>query len=240
MPADAFFDDEAWDEERWEAFLRDNDKLADRYMDLVFRFMRKYPHPGFDDAEALDAWKEALRLFLKEKGWRRDDISLPFLWLDEEHAEDLAEADPWALEGDEGLFEGEDVEDDFEELEQLAVYRDAFALSHEVLDWAEALAGAVKDSTLVQFCSHVNQIAANIARGHGIGRERDALGGNIACAKRGLADANAALLLLRQMKRAPYMDAATYRRLYERAFEIRNQVGLYVQDLREQFDLGID
>ncbi len=238
MSADSFFDDEAWDEERWEAFLRDNDKRVDRYMDLIFQFMHDHPRPEAADPSAFDAWKAALRSFLRDKGWRREDISLPFLWLEEEHAEDAAEDD--ALEDDALFFEDDAFEDDFDDLERLPLYRRALDFADEVMDWAEALAGGEKDSTLVHFCLHAGQVAANIARGHGIGRERDALGGNIACAKRGLADANAALDLLRQMKRASYMDAATYRRLYEHAFELRNQLGLYVQELRDQFNLGID
>ena len=36
------------------------------------------------------------------------------------------------------------------------------------------------------------------------------------------------------MKHAPYMDADTYRHLYERAYEARNQMALYIQDLRDQ------
>ena len=48
MSAFFSFDDENWDEERWEAFLRDHDKQVDRYMELMFRFMRKYPQKRFE------------------------------------------------------------------------------------------------------------------------------------------------------------------------------------------------
>ena len=200
MPDEFPFEDEAWDEERWEAFLRANDQRADRYLDLFFHFFSDLPHPG-PDLEALEAAQDFLP--------------------DEERAFD-------------------DEDDPADDFRALPIYQQAFRLSTDVLDWANGLAGRSKDSTLVHFCAHAMQIAANIARGHGIGRDRDALGGNIACAKRGLADANAALDLLRQMKRASYMDAATYRRLYEETFETRNAVGLYIQDLRDRFDLGID
>ena len=151
-------------------------------------------------------------------------------------------------DADESLFydgptpfaEDPDTEDSFEALERLPVYRRACDFSTEVLDWAHALSGKDKNTRLVHFCSHVAQIPAHLARGYGIGHERDTLGGNIACAKRGLADANAALALLARMKRASYMDAVTYRRLYEQAYEVRNAIALYVLDLREQFNLGID
>ena len=84
------------------------------------------------------------------------------------------------------------------------------------------------------------QITSNIAKGHGIGYEHDMLGGNIACLKRGIASANAALDLLRELKDRSYMNAEMYRALFEKTYEVRNQVGVYIQDLRDRFNLGID
>ncbi|MFQ5568886.1 MAG: hypothetical protein ACE5G0_04375 [Rhodothermales bacterium] len=240
MSGDPPFDDEVWDEERWEAFLRDRDKLVDRYMELIFRFTQKYPQPDPDDVDAYAAWRSNLRAVLRDGGWRRDDMILPLFWFDEEHAEDQTEQDPDILGGT-GMFREDDAFDDLlDDVARLPLYQRAFALSAEVFEWAHALSGDVKDSTLVHFCSHVSQIPANIARGHGIGYEREAMGGNIACAKRGLADANTALDLLRQMKRALHMEHATYRRLYEHLFDLRNDLGIYIQDLRDRFNLGID
>lgn len=237
------FDEEAWDEERWEAFLRDHDRRVDRYMELLFRFMRKHPQPDPEETEALAAWKAALRTWLRDKGWRHEDLILPFMWFGEEHADDEHDDDP----ADAFLFGGptpfaadEPWDDDFAELERLPVYQRTCTLSVEVLDWAHGLSAAVKDSRLVHFCAHIAQVPGHLARGFGIGHERDTLGGNIACAKRGLADANAALALLARMKRAPYMDGSTYQHLYEQTYEARNAIAVYVQDLRDRFNLGID
>ena len=241
MSAFFSFDDDAWDEERWEAFLRDHDKRVDRYMELLFRFMRKHPQPDPGEAEAFARWKASLRAWLRERGWQHEDMILRFIWFDEEQAEEEAEEDAaFVFGGSTPFADEEDAEDTFEALERLPVYQRACVLSNEVLDWAHALSGDVKDSRLAHFCAHVAQVPAHLAQGYGIGHERETLGGNIACAKRGLADANAALALLARMKRAPYMDAATYRLLYEQAYEVRNAVALYVQDLRERFNLGID
>lgn len=246
MSGDSFYDDEAWDEERWEAFLRDNDKRVDRYMELFYRFMTKHPRPDRGDESAFAAWKETLRTFIAEKGWRREDIVLPFLWLDEDPSDEATdEREEIGLffdgEADEDFFDEEDpFADDLDDFQSLPIYQHAFELSVYALDWAHGLSGEVKDSTLVHFCSHITQVPANIAKGHGLGTDRDGLGGNIACAKRGLADANAALDLLRQMKEASYMDTATYRHLSEHTFEVRNQLGVYIQELRARFNLGID
>lgn len=238
MPGDDRWDDEIWDEERWEAFLRESDRRTDRYMELMYGFLKRHPRPDARDADALAQWKATLRRFLRDKGWQREDIILPFLWLEEEEPDD-----DWAgfeAPAGDGLADDAWTPDPVDDILHVPVYGQASALATDVLDWAHGLAVGAKDSTLVQYCACATQITAYIARGHGFGFERDALGGNIACAKRALAVANAALALLREMRHAPYMDASQYRRLYEQTYEVRNALGLYVQELRERFDLGID
>ena len=227
------YDDEIWDEDRWEAFLRENDKRVDRFMDLLFTFLSDHPLPEEDDTAARSAWEESLRQFLDGQGFQPEDHAISFLFEDDEPDDD--EPEWYTLDAD--FFEDEEDLDGFRDL---PVYQRAFAFANDVLDWAHALPGDIKDSTLVQFCTYVTQIPANIAKGYGIGFERDMLGGNIACAKRGLKAANQALDLLLEMKHVPYLPADVYRRLYEQAFEVRNELGLYVQDLRRRFDLGID
>ncbi len=153
-------------------------------------------------------------------------------WLDDEE-ESADDTHPSFLTDD----EREDALDDFR---RVPVYREAQALASRALRWSNRLPGSVKDSTLVQFCSHIVQIPSNLAKGHGIGYEMEMLGGNIACAKRSLASANAALDLLRELKSAHYMDRSVYKSFYEECFELRNQIGIYVQDLRGRFELGVD
>lgn len=219
------FEDEIWDEEQWEAFLRQSDEIVRRYMDLLFAYLADDPPPDAADTEARRAWEQRLRRFLEEKGFEQDPALFhPF-------ADDDAD-DPDAP--DEAMPERPDGYRD------IPVYRKAAALAGRVLDWTNRLPGDVKDSSLVQFCSAITQIPANIAKGHGIGYEREMIGGNIACAKRGLAAANSALEQLREMRPAPYMDEERYLQLYEQTFEVRNALGLYVQDLRARFNLGVD
>ncbi|QXD14827.1 four helix bundle protein [Rhodocaloribacter litoris] len=237
-------EDEIWDEERWEAFLRENDRRVNRFMDLLFNFLTEHPLPEEGDEAGRRFWESQLRDFLEGQGFYPEDHGYGFFFdlFDTEDEADEEEAGVgWFGLEDEEAFDDEALfEDALQSFRELPVYQQAFRLATEVLEWANALPGDVKDSTLVQFCTHVTQIPANIAKGHGIGYERDMIGGNIACAKRGLAAANAALGLLREMKAAPYMPPDVYRRLYEQAFEVRNELGLYVQDLRRRFDLGID
>lgn len=217
--------DEIWDEYDWEAFLRKNDERVDRYMRHLYEFIAENPPPGEADTEALRVWEERLRAFLHARGWRQEEDVLPPL---PEEDDDLfmdVQGDP--------LAEGAGFQ-------ALPIWRTAYALTTRVLDWSNTLPGEVKDSTLVQFCSSVSQIPANLAKGHAIGYEIDCIGGNIACVKRSLAAANAALALLQELREAPYLPRPTYRRLYEQTYEVRNAIGLYVLELRERFKLGLD
>src|SRR5690606_15459412 len=120
-------------------------------------------------------------------------------------------------------------EDDFHDIQLNPVHERAQRLAGQVLRWSNELPGHVKDSTLVQCCSHIVQIPSNLAKGHGIGYEMEMLGGNIACAKRALSSANSALGLFREVKSAPYMTASLYPIFNEECYALRNEIGVYVQ-----------
>lgn len=218
--------DEIWDEERWEAFLRENDRRLDRYMTLLFAFMARYPPPDRDDEVGLQRWETALREYLRGRGLEAPGPDA---------------APPDAFDDFEQSEEEEAVLDEIlDDVARLPVYRQALALATDVLDWSNGLPGSVKDSTLVQLCAHLTQVPAHVANGHGMGYEQDMLGGNIACVKRALGAANSALERLHEARPEVYMDARTYSTLYERTYELRNALGVYVQELRARFDLGID
>ncbi len=228
--------DDIWDEEQWEAYLQESDRRTDRYMALMKGFLALHPQPEAHEEHALRMWKKALARFLRSKGWDQEELMLPFIEPEEEgHAEEGASGWPNML-----LDAEEDADAQLADFRDLDVYQQAFRVVQDVLGWADRIAGDAKDSTLVQFCNHVLQVPAQIAKGHAFGYDRETLGGNIACVKRGLAEANEALALLRSMRTSSYMTDATYRTLTEGVFELRNRVGLYVQELRERFNLGID
>lgn len=226
-------DGEIWDEEQWEAFLKETDRHLERYMTLLFRFMSEDPPVGEMGSSARSAWKDRLQVYLASNGIHTDE-HFPPPW---DETEDL---DAPGGDGQSPFFEPEEAEDGASTLERLHVYRTSHRLASRVLTWSNTLPGRLKDSTLVQFCSHVTQIPANLAKGHGIGYEMDMIGGNIACSKRALAAANSGLDLLREMKRVEYMNDVLYKSLYEDLFHIRNDIGVYVQELRARFNLGVD
>lgn len=243
-------EDEPWDEEQWEAFLRANDRRIDRYMELLHDFLQSNPRPDDAHAEALAAWKRDLRRFIDQKGWTRDDLALPFLWL-EDQVDDLDDELPNLFEPPEAEIDTPDSPSEapnelfgaasgFNSVRRVAVYRQAAALTTTVIHWADDVPGGEKDSTFVQYCSNIMQIPAQVAKGHALGFERDTIGGNIACVKRALGAANGALSLLRQLRDATHVTPPMYRMLYEQTYEMRNALGIYVQELRARFNLGID
>ncbi|MBX2820540.1 MAG: four helix bundle protein [Rhodothermaceae bacterium] len=228
------FSDDIWDEERWESFLRKDDERVSRYMKILNRFLDEHPPPKSDDREVQLEWREAFRAYLIQYGWQSDDVELTFF-----RSEANESPEEEAVEDTLEFIEAH-TESVFEELSFVPVYRDALSLTQQTLDWSDQLPGAIKDSTLVQFCANIMQITANIAKGHGMGLERDMIGGNIACLKRAIKSANSALELLPEMKDQAYMDPAQYLKLYEDVYELRNSIGIYIQELRDRFIRGID
>lgn len=231
------FDDEIWDEDQWESFLKKDDDRVARYMKLLNRFLAEHPLPKTDDPNKDQEWKDAFNAYLIEHGLVLDDVEQDLF---HEQEGEVDEEGMLRFDLEEEELDLEEEYNSFESLQQLPAYQKASALTSAVLSWSDALPGSIKDSELVQFCSNIMQITANIAKGHGMGYDREVLGGNIACLKRGIKSANAALDLLREMKSRSYMRPAQYLDLYEQTYEVRNTVGLYIQELRERFNLGID
>lgn len=232
------FDDEIWDENQWESFLKKDDDRISRYMKLLNRFLAEYPLPKTEDPQQNQEWKDAFNAYLIQHGLPLEDFEAgQFSARPDEEVDDAGTV--YFEVPDDDLIE-EDDRQTFASLQQIPVYQKAYALTTHVLSWSDGLPGAIKDSELVQYCSSVMQITANIAKGHGMGYDREVLGGNIACLKRGIQAANVALDLLSEMKPRPYFSTDEYKELYERTYELRNSVGLYIQEMRDRFNLGID
>ena len=230
------FGDEIWDEERWEKFLKKDDERAAHYMKILNRFLDVHPPPRPDDQKALQTWRDAFRAYLVRYGWGGDEMDSSMLH--DGHTDEHGVDEP-VPEAESDLF-GFKAEYIFAELTSFPLYQEAYTVMQRVLNWSDGLPGPVKDSSLVQFCANVMQITANIAKGNNIGLEREMLGGNIACLKRAINVANITLSLLQEMRTEPYMRAHLYLGFYEDIYELRNAIGIYIQDLRFRFNMGID
>lgn len=240
---------EPWDENEWEAFLNKNDERFDQFMDVLYNFMADHPQPGYGDLEAMKGWQNDLRIHLEAEGWSTEDLVLPFLWLDgtgnaaPHDGEDCMEMFiPLDLAIDDFIYQDDPFdgelfdEEEIDDILQLPVYQQAIDLADEIMCWADDVPTRMKDPVLVQFCALVTRVPANIAKGYSIGYDLDMIGGNIACLKRSLKAANSALDLLPDLKDESYMTPKEYRRFYERTYELRNAVGIYIQDLRADFE----
>ncbi len=237
------FDDEIWDEHRWEAHLDE----IERQSETLRRFISSDPSGNLprwlallrestDELDAVDAFiEEELQI---------DDAYYP----DEEEWEDEEfDEDPFLFEEEDDMDAGEDWKElsgeyalsNYGSIENLEMFNDARGLAAFVLQWAEGIPPASHTAEYHEFVGTVLRIGAKLAGGYSFGFDLETLGGNIAYTKKGLHCANEALELLQvHLKRMPAMDLQTYRLLHERLFSLRNTIGIYIQDLREEFRAG--
>lgn len=217
-----------WDEDRWEAFLREQDARLEQLMEHFFAFVQEHPIPTGFDPDASARWQQALAAYLAFRGWpdaeqaarllgalERGDVPLPYL-------PDVDDAD---------------LEDALVSCEHDGLYQTAHGLARDALEWAYGQPATQRSSSLVQFCSSLTQIPGDLVRGQVIGSEREHLGGQIACLKRALWHANDALDALHELG-TDERAAGASGHFAEPVFELRNGLALRVQSLRERLDQG--
>jgi hypothetical protein len=203
---------EIWDEFRWEHFMLEQDRKAERCMELLYRgragcvesqlsawfrgMMEEWcPIPGWgeDEAEEGEAWKEAAGLEDEDLPGCSNALLPPAHRLAREFA--------------------------------FRAFRFVDALPEE----------AHMSSAVVDFVSNAMIAAWRVALGTAIGLDADELGGNIACCKRALAAANLSIVALREMKLQKIVGGNTWLDLAMEGVEVRDAIALHVADLREKF-----
>lgn len=256
------FDDEIWDEFQWEAHIEEIEKQGQQLRKFInshsadqdprwYRLMDE----SYSEIDAVDAFvEEELSIdetyFPDEEDddFDEDESDDIFLFGDDD-LENLFDEDYNPFED----LEGDDEEDDFDKgeewkqlssdfamtdngsIEQLPAYVQAREVAALVLRWAHAVHHRKRPAVYFQMVNEVLQISTKLAAGYSFGFEIDYLGANIAYCKKALSYANSALSSLRSQKDASYMKKGEYSMLHENIFELRNDIGIYVQDLREQF-----
>jgi len=234
---------EIWDEDRWEEYLRESDKRSELYHQLFEAYIRDNPPPDEQAPEdERETYWENLHAHLAEQmGWTpQDDDDAPEWFGDLDFFDDDDLDDDEGDPGEEwktGLSEDFPEEQDYEEL---PIYQHAFEFGQAVYSWVDTLPESDRESVIVELCSNALQIAAKIAGGHGLGYDLEMLGGNIAQCKRALKAANRSLDALKYVREIGLIGKRDYRRLYELGYELRNGLGVYVQDLRERFERGVE
>lgn len=205
-----------WTEAQWEQFMWDNEKLMDRYEQV----MRGNPDR---------VWRDPLDLYHKV----HYDLDLGEEREPEPSGEpELAEVeDIYASEGPVEPAEAE--RDDFR---QIPAYKLAFEFATAALEYLKRFESekAGRDPLRDEFCRHALRIAADIAGGHGLGDDEGALCGNIVKNRWALNHAQEARQLLQQIleHEGPHLELTALLRqlptmitlLQERIAELRAKV----------------
>ncbi len=262
MSLDGFDEGPIWNEHQWESHLDEIEKRSEQ----LRRFITSDPkgntprwitllRESLDELDAVEAFIEE-ELLLDEAYFPEDEDD----WEDDEDEfEDddfffrnsiypMDSYDEEEDDDDDDFDYGEDwkeLSDDFTlsdygSIENLDVYKDARAYAVDVLKWAENIPPHLQTKQVHEFIINVLKISAKLAGGYSFGFEQDVLGGNIAYTKKALYSANSALTYLQNMKKEPFIVPSIYAKLHGRLFEIRNDIGVYVQEMRDRFQLGFE
>lgn len=247
------FNDNVWDEHDWEVHLNEVERKSTQ--------LRQFLSP--DSTEKNPRWLnllsenpdelDAVDAFIEEE-LQIDETYFPGEEDDDEWDEETDNFLFDDLEDEDFLFDEFDDEEDFNNgeewkelseefsqsgygtIETLNIFNDARELAAVILKWTETTNPEFFTPSYNNFIGNVLKIGAKIAGGYSFGFDQEFLGGNIAYTKRALYCANDALTILqRDLKQAPYMPHSQYQYFHQQLFELRNGIGIYIQELREQF-----
>ncbi|MDX1642491.1 MAG: hypothetical protein R3220_12380 [Balneolaceae bacterium] len=257
MSSDGFDDGSVWNEFQWESHLNEIERRSEQ----LRRFITSDPkgktprwitllQESMDELDAVEAFiEEELLLddaYFPEDDWEDDedefedddfffkDSSFPFYDDEDEEEDDFDYGEDWKELSDDFTLS------DYGSIENLEIYQEARAYAVDVLKWAEIVPQQMQTKHIHEFITNVLVITAKLAGGYSFGFEQDVLGGNIAYTKKALYSANAALNHLQQIKKESFLTTLAYSKFHGRLFELRNDIGIYIQELRDRFQLGLE
>jgi hypothetical protein len=199
------FDDEVWDEKRWEEFMQEADRKADEYLK---RFEEE--HQKGDGAHHIIEPKEDFLC---------DDE------LDEESEMEFSDLESEAWESPRMYWE----EGNFEEI---PAYQIAYDFAIAVHNFVELFYPERIDvPEIKELAENCFLVPVKIAGGHGMGYEKDTLEGNIANCKRGLIATNNCVNALASLK-AKTTPIPELLKLYTLAVKTRDVVKEWIEELR--------
>ena len=258
MSFNSFNRDPIWDEHQWEAHLNEIERRSEQ----LRRFITSDPkgntprwitllQESIDELDAVEAFIEE-ELLLDEAYFPDDDDD----WEDED--DEMDDDDFFFSDDDLPFMSSDDDDDDFDygedwkelsedftfsdhgNIENLEIYRESMALAVDVLKWAETIPPQLQHRLVHDFVSNILKISAKLAGGYSFGFEQDVIGGNIAYTKKALYASNDGLMTLSTMKDEPFLTGKSYSNFHSRLFELRNDIGVYVQELRDKFQFGFE
>lgn len=210
---------EIWDEHQWEEFFQESDKQTEKFSELLDKYK---DHPDCD------------RIIAEEMGWT--------------HLPGNSDDEFDLLFGDSTFYEYEEGEDwkaltnyeptDFNHFEDLPLYQLAYAFTLEAMNLVEEHFSNNNDESVKKFARSIIIPPAKIAGGFSLGFDQELIGGNIANCKRGLNAANRILDALFEIGEKELLENSLYLEIYERAKEVRDELAIYIVEMRERFNRG--
>lgn len=217
-------DRDDWDENDWESFLRRADTRAAKYQEL---FETLVNHPDRD------------LLIAQEMGWESDlnkcggsKAQCPMCderFECEAYEMFLIMNDPDSLADDP---DADDVLANFDQLQQVPAYTRAHDFVMSLMDRYDKLKRWGKDEDLREALFAAQMVPAQIAGGHGIGYERDALCGNIANCKRAMQNMQNCLAHLQRVVERSIIDANEAKAMLAEAEEVNIILSGWIEELR--------
>jgi hypothetical protein len=199
------FDEEVWDEKKWEEFMQESDRKADEYLKKFEEERKKgdsVPH-----------------LPEPKKDSHFDDE------IDEESELEFSDLEPEAWESPRMYWEDGDFE-------QIPAYQIAYDFAIAAYNFVELFYPERADvPEIKQLLENCFIIPVKIAGGHGMGYEKDTLEGNIANCKRGLVAANNCVNALENLK-AKTKTTPELLRIHVSAVKTREVVKEWIEELR--------
>lgn len=207
---------EIWDEHQWEEFFRESDRQTEKFSELLDKYK---DHPDCD------------RIIAEEMGWT--------------HLTDNSDDEFGYLLDDIESYEYEDGEDwkcltnyETNNFEDLPIYQLAYDFALESINLVEEHLSNNNDESINEFARAITIPPAKIAGGFSLGFDQDMIGGNIANCKRGLNAANRMLNALYEIGEKDLLENSLYLEMYGRAKEVRDELAIYIVEMRERFRRG--
>lgn len=212
--SDEYEEPEIWDEFQWEEFMKEADKRTEKYAGL---FQKYLDHPDRD------------RIIAIEMGWdHRPEETDADDWMDAFFTDEFEEGEEWKQRTG---YEPTEIDT----VEHFPVYQKAHRLTLDSIRLVQAQFQDKEDESISAFIASVIIPPAKISGGFVMGFDMESLGGNIANNKRGLTAANRTMTALQELRDKQLIDQKTFRQFYNRAKEVRDELAIYIVELRERF-----
>jgi len=126
----------------------------------------------------------------------------------------------------------------FDDVKNFPLYQKAYQFALLSNRLIKEQLSEVNDEAVNDFAGSVIIPPAKIAGAFGFGFEMEGLGGNIANNKRGLSAANRVLRALQDLRGKEILDQKTFLEFYSLGKELRDDLAIYIVELRERFKSG--